>query len=143
MWVPIPLQSLKLEISRLFRARSSLTFKHLQSVDSLYTEYVTMIRTQFNWLRNKKNLEPLIRNHFDIFLVSETKLDSSFPGSKFTISGYRLLREDRNQHGGGSVFYMSQNIPCKTIDTFNFPNSLEVVSLEINSRNKKIIVIGG
>ena len=50
-----------------------------------------------NSLRNKREfLEPLIRNHFDIFLVSETKLDSSFPGSEFTIPGERLFCKDRN-----------------------------------------------
>ena len=34
---------------------------------------------------------------------------------------------------------MNQNIPCKTINTFGFPNSLEVLPLEINLRNKKIL----
>ena len=38
-----------------------------------------------NSLRNKREfLESLIRNHFDIFLVCEIKLHSSFPGSEFT-----------------------------------------------------------
>ena len=65
-------------------------------------------------------LEPLIRNHFDIFLVSETKLDSSFQGSETTISSYRLFRKDRNQHVGGSIFYVNQDIPCKTNKNFSF-----------------------
>ena len=34
LWVQIPLQSLKLQISPLFQVRSSLTFRQLQSVDS-------------------------------------------------------------------------------------------------------------
>ena len=74
-----------------------------------------------NSLRNKREfLEPLIRNHFDIFLISETKLDFSFSGSEFTIPGYRLFRKDRNQHRGGLIFYVNQDIPCKTINTFYF-----------------------
>ena len=40
-WVQVQLQSLKLQISRLLRARSSLTFRQLQSVDSLWNAYVT------------------------------------------------------------------------------------------------------
>ena len=91
-----------------------------------------------NSLRNKRQfLEPLIRNHFDKFLVNETKLDSSFPVSEFTIPGYRLFRKDRNQLGGGLIFYLNEDIPCNIINTFNFPNSLEVLLLEINLRNKK------
>ena len=41
LWVRVPLQSLKLQISRLFRARSSLTFRQLKNVDSLWNAYVT------------------------------------------------------------------------------------------------------
>ena len=40
-WVRVQLHSLKLQISRLLRARSSLTFRQLQSMDSLWNEYVT------------------------------------------------------------------------------------------------------
>ena len=72
-----------------------------------------------------KFLEPLIRNHFDTFMVSETKLNSSFPVSEFTIPGYRLFFKDRNLHGGGLIFYVNQGIPCKTINIFSFPNSLK------------------
>ena len=35
LWVRVPLQSLNFQILRLFRARSSLTFRQLQSTDSL------------------------------------------------------------------------------------------------------------
>ena len=86
-----------------------------------------------NSLRNKREfLEPQIRNRFDF----------SFSGSEFTIPGYRLFRKDRNQHRGGLVFYVNQDIPCKTINTFNFPNSLEVLPLEINLRKKCMLMIG-
>ena len=37
---------------------------------------------------------------------------------------------------------MNEDIPCKTINSFNFPNSLQVLPLEINLRNKKILAIG-
>ena len=36
-------------------------------------------------------------------MVSETKLDESFPQRQFKISGFsRLFRPDRNSKGGGS-----------------------------------------
>ena len=90
-----------------------------------------------NSLRKEREyLEPLIRNHFGIYLVSEAKLDSSFSGSEFTIPAYRLFHKGRSQHGGGSIFFVYQDIPCKTANTSNFPNSLEVLPLEINLRDK-------
>ena len=49
-----------------------------------------------NSLRNKfESIKPISPN-FDIFLVSETKLDESFPNKQFYISGYRMFRQDRN-----------------------------------------------
>ena len=41
LWVRVQLQSLKLQISHLLRARSSLTFRQLKSVDSIWNVYVT------------------------------------------------------------------------------------------------------
>ena len=41
LWVWIFLRSLKVQISRLFRARNSLTFRQIQSVSSLWNAYVT------------------------------------------------------------------------------------------------------
>ena len=37
---------------------------------------------------------------------------------------------------------MNRDISCKTVNTFNFPNSLEVLLLEINLRNNIILVTG-
>ena len=88
-------------------------------------------------------------------MVCKTKLDSSFPRSELKIPGYRFKKQidwknrlkkkkkDRNQDGRGLIFYVNQDIPCKTINTFNFPNSLgEAWLLEINLRNIKILVTG-
>ena len=72
-----------------------------------------------NSVRNKfEALELLIKDKFDVFLVSESKLDSSFPEAQFKIRGYRIFRQDRDKYGGGFMFYVNQNIPCKKIETF-------------------------
>ena len=49
LWVWIPLRSLKLQMSRLFRSRNSLTFRQLQSVDSLWNRYVTIVKGQMEY----------------------------------------------------------------------------------------------
>ena len=37
----------------------------------------------------------------DYFVVSETKLDSSFPSAQFSINGYKVrARRDRDKNGG-------------------------------------------
>ena len=39
-------------------------------------------------------------NAFDIFLVLETKIDSSFPDSKLGLARYRMSRHGRDSSGG-------------------------------------------
>ena len=56
-------------------------------------------------------LEEIIKDKVDIFLISETKLDSSFPSGQFIIKGYSTpFRLDRNQNGGGLLLYVSEDI---------------------------------
>ena len=85
-----------------------------------------------NSVSNKfESLEFLIKDKFDVFLVSKSKLDSSFPESQFKIPGYKIFRQDRNKYGGGLMFYFNQNIPSKKIETFQFTSSIEILTLEI------------
>ena len=72
-----------------------------------------------NSIRNKfKALEFLIKDKFDVFLVSESKLDSSFWEAQFKVPGYRIFRQDQDEYGDGLMFYINQNIPCKKTETF-------------------------
>ena len=43
-------------------------------------------------IRNKfESVHEIIQNTFDIFLVCETKIDSSFPNQQFCFSEYRIF----------------------------------------------------
>ena len=43
---------------------------------------------------------------YDILIISETKIDESFPLSQFKIDGFSMpYRHDRNAHGGGILMY--------------------------------------
>ena len=51
-------------------------------------------------------------------MVSETKLDDTFPTSHFLMQGYLiLLRTDRTSKGGSTLLYVREDIPCKLIKT--------------------------
>ena len=45
-------------------------------------------------------------------MISETKLDASFPNNQFTINGFTApYRLDRNANGGGILLYIREDIP--------------------------------
>ena len=64
-----------------------------------------------NSVRNKFDSLIEIIKIFNIFLISESKLDASFPNNQFKINGYKCFRRDRNKYGGGLMFYISEGIP--------------------------------
>ena len=62
-----------------------------------------------NSLRNKiVDLREIMSDiSLDYFVVSETKLDSSFPSAQFHINGYEVrARRDRDKSGGGLIEFV-------------------------------------
>ena len=66
-----------------------------------------------NSIRNKFDAVECILSEglADIFAISETKLDDSFPLSQFSVTDFSIHRKDRNRHGGGIMLYVRSNIP--------------------------------
>ena len=74
----------------------------------------------------------------DIVLLSETKIDKSFPPNQFALEGYsNPFRRDRNKHGGGFLLDVRNDIPCKEIKLHTLPDDIECIFIEIRLRNKK------
>ena len=96
-----------------------------------------------NSIRNKiESLADLIYVTFDIFLISETKIDNSFPDQQFDINGYRMFRKDRDKFGGGILFYVNENLPCKCLEDNLLDSNIEVIFLEIVLQNSKWLLAG-
>ena len=91
-----------------------------------------------------EQLSSLIKDRVDILLVSETKLDASFPKSNFIIEGYKdPIRLDRDCHGGGVMFFIRDDLASKEIETYNLPDNVEGLFLEMIIRKSKWLVFGG
>ena len=64
-------------------------------------------------------------------MISETKLDESFPTSQFMINGFSApFRLDRNEKGGGIILYTREDIPSRLVSTES--SQAEVFFVEIN-----------
>ena len=76
-------------------------------------------------------------NKADNLLISETKLDSSFPLNQCHIDGFTTpYRLDRNQNGGGIMLYIRDDIPSKSLTDIKLDNEIENILIEINLRSK-------
>ena len=83
-----------------------------------------------------------MRNNIDISLFSDTKLDETFPNQQFKISGYKTFRRDRNKYGGGIMFYINENIPCKTVNVEGLPDNRQVTLIELSIESQKWLCSG-
>ena len=99
-----------------------------------------------NSIRNKFIcLEELVKNNVDILLVSETKINKTFPSAQFLIDGFQLpYRYDRTEHGGGLLLYVRDNIPSKEkLNLYGENRSeIECIIVEINMNKKKWLIVG-
>ena len=81
-----------------------------------------------------------IKGNLDILMISETKLDSTFPFNQFTIERYAALtRFDRNCRGGGILLYIREDIPVRLLTTSS-PEDFEGFFVELNLRKKRILM---
>ena len=92
-------------------------------------------------LQNAKNVTIGSLN-IDICLLSETKIDESFPNQQFNISNYKAFRSDRNKHGEGLLFYINENIPCKLINDQKIPRDIKMIIFEFLVKTRKWLCTG-
>ena len=97
-----------------------------------------------NSLRNKfYGLVELIHGNLDILVITETKLDDTFPEKQFLVPGYKKpYRLDRNRNGGGVMIYVREDIPSDILLKHNIPQNVEAIFIEINLRKNKILLVG-
>ena len=90
-----------------------------------------------NSLRNKfEFLISLIKDNIDVLMISETKLDESFPTSQFIINGFSApFCLDQNDKDDGIILYIREDIPSRLVSTDS--SQVEGFFVEINFRNKK------
>ena len=92
-----------------------------------------------NSLRNKfEILVSSIAVNLDILMISETKLDESFPVSQFFRSGFENpIRLDRSSSGGGITLYTREGIPFKSLKSNCLSANTEAFLVEVKINKKK------
>ena len=78
------------------------SFSTLKSVRRKDLSRIIFAHLKINSLTNKfDTLVDQIKGNVDILVISETKLDESFPVGQFKIPGFKTpFRRDRNEHWG-------------------------------------------
>ena len=92
-----------------------------------------------NFIRNKVDmLSYMIGNKIDILMISDLKLDDTFPTSQFVMDGFiEPFRLDRTRNGGGILLYVKNNITATLLTSYTLPEDIEALFVEIVIGNFK------
>ena len=90
-------------------------------------------------LRNKFGmLQEITKDKIDIFIIFETKYDSSYLAGQFMIKGCSTpFRLDTNQNGRSLLLSVREDIPCKILYECTSEKPIENVFVEITLRSRK------
>ena len=96
-----------------------------------------------NSLRNKfELLTEIVGEKVDLLMISETKLDSSFPNAHFYMKCYsKPYRLDRKSKGGGIILYVREDIPSKLINSSCIDHGEEYYLAELNLKKQKWLIV--
>ena len=84
-------------------------------------------------------LVEFIGSKVDILMISETKIDESFPLGQFKVNGFNApFRLDRNINGGGIMLFVREDIPAKLIASETPP--VEGLYVEVKLRKQKWLI---
>ena len=76
----------------------------------------------------------------DMLLISETKLNNTFPDNLFLMNGFHpLYQEDHTDKGGGLLLSVCKHIPSRKL-IVNFSPITEAMFIEINLNNKRWLI---
>ena len=125
-----------------FSAKKPEDNKNLNFIRKGNFNRLALAHININSIRNKSDiLVQQITNNVDILMISETKLDNSFPEDQLLIPRYSSpYRFDRNRRGGGIMLYVREDKPSKLLSIENQP--IEGFYIEINLRKKKWLLCG-
>ena len=95
-----------------------------------------------NSIRNKfEILKTMLSEVLNVLMITETKLDDSFPEQQFYIEGFNIpFRLDRNRHGGGLLLYVRNNINALFLNDYVFPDNIEDFFIEILLKSCKQLI---
>ena len=98
-------------------SRDSDENRSLRQYCELHPHKIKIAHININSIRNKLDLlSDQVKGNGDILMISEIKIDESFPVCQFEIDGFNIpFRVDRDQKGGGIMLYFREDLPAKLL----------------------------
>ena len=119
-------------------------FDEMKNLKLKHPKNIFLGHLNINSIPNKfDGIMDFVNENLDIFLISETKIDGTFPGGQFHRQGFSTpFRRDRSLGAGGLLLYINENIPSLGKNDNSTPSDIENICVEVNLRKQKWLIIG-
>ena len=85
--------------------------KVLNNIRQKHSNRLVIAQLNINSLRKEfASLPTMIKDYSDLLLISESKIDSSFPIAQFHIDDYTIHRRDRDENRVGLLLYLREDV---------------------------------
>lgn len=84
----------------------------------------------------------MIKVNTDVWLISETNIDESFPNQEFKTNGYMTIRRSRDSFGEDLIFYINGRIYSKALNLESIPRDNELILLYFTLKNQSCLCVG-
>ena len=107
-------------------------------------ERIIIGNLKINFVPNKfEQLKDTFLKYADVLVLTETKLDDSFPKAQFLVDGFsEPYRYDRNRKGGRIMIYIHETFPSKLLEKHKFSDDIRGLFVELNFRKVKWLLFG-
>ena len=116
---------------------------YLFNMRKRHSNKIIMAHININSIRNKFDmLTNTVSKYIDILVISETKIDDTFPHFVYNIKDFsNPCRLKRNSHGGGILVQVKDNIPSDLVKLDQKFENFDgfFTELELSKRNKWLL----
>ena len=120
------------------------TFQLTLSENSIDQSFLKKIigHININSIKNKfEILKSMLSEVLDVLMITETKLNDSFPEQQFHIEGFNIpFRLDRNRHGEGLLLHVRNNNNAVFLKSYVFPDNIVAFFIEILRKSCKWLI---
>ena len=91
-----------------------------------------IMHLNINSVQNKfeelKILNSSLKAH--VLVISETKIDESYPSGQFSLPGYHMYKKDKKKGGGGLIAYFSTTLASRRLALPKSYKTLQAIAVE-------------
>ena len=115
----------------------------LKAIRIAHLNRIVISQININSIRNKfELLTEAVMGNVDILMVTETKIDKSFPTRPFIITGFTSAYHfDRTNEGGWILVNITEDIPSKLLNISYIASDIECLGTEVNLRKVKWLTV--